>query len=139
MHQCTFKTYLTEIIWIPLPNVHKVDSTNSISNYAENGQQNHAAEISSQFSTSVRCTECSFVQIHPEKLSTKFAYFQPAWWMLIFILSVCLELYDVALWLSWSLTLYFRRGPPQVGDAFTNQKKEFGVILQFKKNLTEFE
>ena len=32
-----------------------------------------------------------------------------------------------------------RMSRPWVGDAFTNQKKEFGVILQFKKNLTEFE
>ena len=58
--------------------VHKVDSTNSISNYAENGRQNHAAKILSQCSTSVRCTEFSSVEIHAEKLSTNFANFQPA-------------------------------------------------------------
>ena len=31
VHQCTFKKCFTEIIWILLPNVHKVDSKNSIS------------------------------------------------------------------------------------------------------------
>ena len=76
-----------------------------------------SVSLSRQCSTSVRCTEFSFVEIHAEKLSTKFAHFQPAWWMLVFILSVCLELCDVALQLSWSPTLYFRRGPPQGASA----------------------
>ena len=77
-HQCTFKIFLTEITRILLPYIHKVDSTNSKSNYTENGRQNHAAKILSQCSTSVRFTEFSFVEIHAEKLSTKFAHFQPA-------------------------------------------------------------
>ena len=109
-------------------------SSTSISNFAENGRQKRAAKILSQCSTCVRCTEFSFVEILAEKLSTKFAHFQPAWWMLIFSLSVCLEIYNVALRLSSSPTLYFRRGPPEGGPALPPvlYKSKFWAFLKSK-------